>query len=305
MLLAPTLVVILVVFVMRNRYELSASEERDVQNQNAAPASNVAETNAGTAAGSLEIFVLPPNGVQLSVDDAVAQPAPRTMDLKAGDHSFVFTAAGYAPQTVKKTIAPGQHYVLPIVMERTPDAVASISQPAPPLPKSTPPSAAKTLPNPPAERPSAAAKADAPKPAVPEPSRTPTPLGSLAINAAVPVDVYIGGNHLGVTPLTLQLQAGTQTLEYRYQGLQKTVSHVLKPGETTAATIAFDVTLQINARPWAQVSIEGNPSRDLGQTPLSNVTAPVGSVLVFQNPSFPEKKYRVTGKDSTVQIVFP
>ena len=105
--------------------------------------------------------------------------------------------------------------------------------------------------------------------------------------------------------MTLQLPAGAQTLEYRYQGLQKAVSHLLNPGETTAATIGFDVTLQINARPWAQVSIDGTPPRERGQTPLSNITAPVEGVLVFQNPSFPEKKYRVTGRDSTVQIVFP
>jgi hypothetical protein len=110
---------------------------------------------------------------------------------------------------------------------------------------------------------------------------------------------------MGATPLTLELPPGMQTLEYRYQGLEKTVSYVINQGETIRATIAFDVTLQINARPWALVSIDGSQARELGQTPLSNVTVPVGSVLVFQNPSFPEKKYRVTGKDSTVQIVFP
>jgi hypothetical protein len=98
---------------------------------------------------------------------------------------------------------------------------------------------------------------------------------------------------------------GMQTLEYRYQGLQKMVSHMIKADQTTRATVTFEVTLQINARPWAQVSIEGQPVKELGQTPLSNITVPLGSVLVFQNPSFSQKTYRVTGKDSTVQIVFP
>src|SRR5262245_40684001 len=95
MVLVPTLLISLVVFVMRNRSELSAPQEQDVKNA-PAPASGPEASPATTAAGSLEIFVLPPNGVQLSVDDAAAQPAPRTLDIKPGDHRFTFTAAGYS-----------------------------------------------------------------------------------------------------------------------------------------------------------------------------------------------------------------
>src|SRR5262249_35859239 len=120
--------------------------------------------------------------------------------------------------------------------------------------------------------------------------------GSLAIGAAIPVDVYMGGKHLGRAPLTLYLPPGLQTLENRYDGLQKMVSHSIKSNETTRATIGFESTVQINARPWAEVSIEGPQGKDLGQTPLSNVTVPVGGSLVFRNPSFPEKRYRVTSK---------
>jgi hypothetical protein len=131
------------------------------------------------------------------------------------------------------------------------------------------------------------------------------PVGVLALNAAVPVDVYLAGKQLGTTPVKVRLPAGLQTLEYRYQDLTKTVTRMIKSGQTITETVSFDVNLQINARPWAQVSIEGPEGRALGQTPLSNVTAPAGSVLVFQNPRFPEKKYRVTGRDSTIQVVFP
>jgi hypothetical protein len=98
---------------------------------------------------------------------------------------------------------------------------------------------------------------------------------------------------------------GLQTLEYRYQGLSKSGSYVVKKGETVRVTIAFDVTLQINAQPWAQVSIENSQGGTLGQTPLSDITVPAGSVLVFQNPKFQEKRYRVTGKDGAILIVFP
>ena len=32
---------------------------------------------------------------------------------------------------------------------------------------------------------------------------------------------------------------------------------------------------------------------------------PIGSVLVFQNPGFPEKRYRVTASDAEIQVSFP
>jgi hypothetical protein len=131
------------------------------------------------------------------------------------------------------------------------------------------------------------------------------PVGILDLSAAVPVDVFLAGKLLGTTPVKVRVPAGLQTLEYRYENLVKRVTHSINSGQTTTATIVFDVNLQINARPWALVSIEGPEGRALGQTPLSNVTVAAGSVLVFQNPRFPEKKYRVSGKDSAVQVVFP
>jgi hypothetical protein len=79
----------------------------------------------------------------------------------------------------------------------------------------------------------------------------------------------------------------------------------VKADETTTAMVTFEVTVQINARPWAQVFIDGGPRRSLGQTPLSRVQVPIGSVLVFENPNFPSKNYRVTGKEAAIQIVFP
>jgi len=63
--------------------------------------------------------------------------------------------------------------------------------------------------------------------------------------------------------------------------------------------------VQINAKPWAQVSLEGTPRRQLGQTPLSGVGVPIGAVLIFENPNFPTKTYRITDTDSAIQINFP
>ncbi len=69
--------------------------------------------------------------------------------------------------------------------------------------------------------------------------------------------------------------------------------------------VTFDVTIQINARPWAQVYVQGPQRRSLGQTPLSDVKVAIGNALVFENPNFPAKTYRVTGKETAIQVVFP
>jgi hypothetical protein len=129
--------------------------------------------------------------------------------------------------------------------------------------------------------------------------------GNLAISAAVPVEIYRGEEYLGSTPATLQLPAGAQTLEYRYQGFRQTLTHVIASHETTTATVSFPIKVQINARPWAQVFIDGVRLTPIGQTPLGDVSVPIGSTLVFQNPGFPDKRYRVKAKDAAIQVAFP
>jgi hypothetical protein len=65
------------------------------------------------------------------------------------------------------------------------------------------------------------------------------------------------------------------------------------------------IKVQINAQPWAQVFMEGTNLTPIGQTPVGDISVPIGSVLVFQNPAFPAKRYRVTARDTAIQITFP
>jgi hypothetical protein len=155
----------------------------------------------------------------------------------------------------------------------------------------------------------------APLKEIPKPSATviatpPTPVpqvleGTLAVSSPTATEIYQGEKYLGSTPTTLELPAGTYALEYRHGDLRQTVTHIVKPKETTTAMVTFDVTIQINARPWAQVYIDGAQRRPLGQTPLSDVKVPIGSALIFENPNFPAKTYRITGKETAVQVAFP
>jgi hypothetical protein len=83
------------------------------------------------------------------------------------------------------------------------------------------------------------------------------------------------------------------------------VTHTINGNETTRAIITFDMTVPINSKPWADVFIDGTNRKTLGQTPLSGVRVPIGSVLIFENPNFQAKRYRVRGNETGIQIVFP
>jgi hypothetical protein len=134
---------------------------------------------------------------------------------------------------------------------------------------------------------------------------SPVDAGKLAVSSATAAEIYKGDRHLGSTPATLQLPVGRQTLEYRHGDLRTVVSHDIKSNATTTATITFQVTVQINARPWAQVFLDGASRRPLGQTPLSSITVPIGGVLVFENPNFASKSYRITENSAAIQVDFP
>ena len=255
----------------------------------------------GIAPGSIELLTVPTRGVQVAVDDSPPRPAPQVLELAPGQHRFVFTAAGYVPETVTATVVSGTKRILPILMK----SVSSDSGTAPVA------AAREPEPRAPANevRPPARASNDPPRTAPARTQNSPPPVaadptGTLSVDAAVPVDVYRAGRKVGTTPLKLPLPAGSHTLEYRWRSQQKTMSHAITANRTTEATVVFEVSLDINSTPWAEVSVEGS-SRRLGETPLSNVTATVGSVLVFTNPNFGQKKHRVTGNDGAIQMVFP
>jgi hypothetical protein len=150
----------------------------------------------------------------------------------------------------------------------------------------------------------AAAPADAVVVKSPPPVVAQIHTGTLAVSSPTTVDIYIGDQLVGSAPTTLELPAGTQTVQYRHGDMRKVVSHVIKPNETTTAMITFDIPVQINARPWAQVSIDGSQRQALGQTPLSDIKVPIGSVLLFENPNFASKTYRVTGRETEIRVNF-
>lgn len=143
-----------------------------------------------------------------------------------------------------------------------------------------------------------------PVPAVPKSPEAPA-MGNLAVSSPIAADAYLGDNYLGSTPGTFRIPTGKQTVEYRHGDLRSVATYNVAPNQTIAARVTFEIEVQVNARPWAQVYLDGAPRRSLGQTPLSSLKVPVGSVLVFENPNFPAKSHRITDQDSSIQMVFP
>ncbi len=140
--------------------------------------------------------------------------------------------------------------------------------------------------------------------------RPPAPIllaasGKLAVSSPTSVEIYLNDQHVGSAPVTMEMSPGTHTFEYRHENLRKTVTHVINSDETTRAAITFDVPVQINSSPWSNVFLDGIERTPIGQTPMSGVQVPIGGVLVFENPKFEAKRYRVTGTETAIQIVFP
>ncbi len=129
--------------------------------------------------------------------------------------------------------------------------------------------------------------------------------GTLAVSSPTSIDIYKDDTYIGSAPVSLELPAGIQMLEYRHGNLSKKLTHQINGNETTRAMITFDIDVQINSKPWAEVFLDGVERKALGQTPLSGVRVPIGSVLVFENPGFGKKKYRVIGNETGIQNVFP
>jgi hypothetical protein len=128
------------------------------------------------------------------------------------------------------------------------------------------------------------------------------PSGTLAVSSAAPAEIYIDDQYVGSTPASLQMSPGTHTVEYRFGERRKTLTHIIGSSETTKATVTFDIQVLINANPWANVFLDGSQRKLLGQTPLSGIEVPIGSVLVFEHPQFPPKRYRVTGNETGIRI---
>ena len=160
--------------------------------------------------GRLDLLVIPADGVQVRIDGRAAMPVPEYVDVKAGKHRLTFTASGYEPQTISPSVVAGDRSnVKAILVPALPpaSAVSAVKVPT----SHTGPSETVGAPN-----------------------------GFLAISSPLPVEIFMDGKRVGSTPATLELPPGPHTLEYHYNGLSKTLVHVIESKQTTRASVTFE-----------------------------------------------------------------
>jgi len=185
------------------------------------------------------------------VVNVAARPAPKTQERQKSGYGFLLVAAA----GVMGMVMLARHWT-PQKAEYVATASASapairaipVSAEAPPLdaplvdlsPSTDSTPVAEEIAAPPlaAAVPANTAAAPAPKPPA-QPAVLPEK-GTLALSSPTTVDIYSGDKYLASLPTTLELPAGTHTLEYRHLDQRKLVNHVVRPNETTTETITFD-----------------------------------------------------------------
>jgi PEGA domain-containing protein len=119
--------------------------------------------------------------------------------------------------------------------------------------------------------------------------------GWLAVSAPFSVEVAEHDDVIGTSDSSrIMLQAGRHeiVLANRSVGYEETRSVDVTAGKTVNLRIAPPkVSVSVNARPWADVTLDGT---SLGQTPIANLSVTVGPhELVFRHPSLGERKQTV------------
>lgn len=120
--------------------------------------------------------------------------------------------------------------------------------------------------------------------------------GSLAIKSAIPVQIRERGALLGSSEsAAVLLSTGRHNLELTNRELNYRVERTVEIQAGRRSSLELTVpkgVLNVNAIPWAEVWIAG---RALGETPIANVTVPIGThEVVFRHPELGERRQSVT-----------
>jgi PEGA domain-containing protein len=128
------------------------------------------------------------------------------------------------------------------------------------------------------------------------PKRTAPVAGWVTVAAPFPIEMFEHDELVGASGAAkIMLAAGKHEVLLRNEGLgfaeTRTIS--VAPGEVT--TVRIDSPkglLNVNARPWADVLVDGEL---VGQTPLSGLSIAIGPhQITFRHPQFGERSERIT-----------
>jgi hypothetical protein len=212
-----------------------------------------------------------PEGLQVLIDGTDQGRTPVRLSVAAGDH-LLEVRGGRTPRILPITVAGGAevaHYIE--------------SEPQAPLQSEAAPAAAAAAPPDGSVAPALT-------------SATPT-WGWLDVKAESPMEIRAGGRVLGRTGgERIRLAEGRHQIELvngdtGYRAVR--VVHVVGGKVTNLAVpTPANGVVNVNASPWAEVWIDG---RRVGETPLANLSVPLGShEVVFRHPEFGEKRQAIS-----------
>jgi hypothetical protein len=264
---------------------------------------------------TLTVSTQPP-GADLLIDGERRGPTPLTLSIASGSHTLTLRSAG-AERIVPLTLTAGaqvaQHFeLLPAaalpsrarlsIVTDPPGARVSVDgrpRGVSPLVIEDPAAAEHTVTV-------TSTTGSAQRRVITEPGtakevvfslpRSSAPLGGwLSVVSPFPVDVLEADEVVGTSGVSkMMLPAGTHELVLRNKSVGYEVRRTV---EVTAGTVAAieivppKVALNVNAKPWADVVINGEP---VGQTPLGNVILPVGMhEITFRHPQLGERSQTI------------
>jgi len=119
--------------------------------------------------------------------------------------------------------------------------------------------------------------------------------GWVALSAPFDVQVFEGSDLLGTSgSAKIMMAAGRHEIHLSNPSLGYDVTRRVEVAAGKVAAIKVDapkVGVSVNARPWADVLIDGN---EVGQTPLSNISVAIGShAIVFRHPDLGEQRQTI------------
>ncbi len=118
--------------------------------------------------------------------------------------------------------------------------------------------------------------------------------GWLSVQAAFDVQIAQGGDIVGSSAAPrVMMAAGRHEMTFSNAelGFEDRRQVEIRPGATTTVRLDAVAALNINARPWADVAVDGV---SLGQTPIANHSLPLGShLVVFRHPDLGERRQTV------------
>jgi hypothetical protein len=118
--------------------------------------------------------------------------------------------------------------------------------------------------------------------------------GWLAVEAPFVVEVLQNADVVGSSAVArIMLPAGPHEFTFVNQelGFRESRRVEIRAGETAAVRLEAHATVNMNARPWADVTIDGAPA---GQTPIANHSLTLGRhQVVFRHPELGERSQTI------------